>query len=480
MPLTTPMTQKSMKSEQSRQMELPLESGGEAPMAERSDDGDVAVRRTGDPGTDRPHELHLMELVVARENCLAALKRVRNNGGSPGIDGMRVEDLKEYLLGNWEPIRASLLDGTYKPKPVLRREIPKSGGGVRQLGIPTVLDRFIQQCILQVLEPLIDPSFSASSFGYRPGRSALDAVEAAREYLQSGYTWAVEIDLESFFDRVNHDMLMGRVAKRISDKRLLRVLRAYLNTGVLADGVVVDRTEGTPQGGPLSPLLANILLDDIDRQLEKSGHRFVRYADDLTVYVKSTRAGERVLDRLRKLFGGLWLRINESKSGVRPLLHHSLLGYSFWVGAGKVVRLRVGSKAVKGFKHRVRKLTQRKRGHSTKRVIDELGSYLRGWKGYFGRAETPGVFRTLDQWIARRVRAYQLKQWKHGSRTYERLRALGVGRRLARAAAAHTQSWWATAAHGAVQTALPRARLLGMGLPMLAPQPLPLFEPPDT
>ena len=467
-------------SQKSSQLELPLESGGEAPMVKRSEDGDGAMQRTGDPGNDPSSTATLMELVVARENCLRALKRVRSNGGSPGIDGMRVEDLKEYLLGNWEPIRASLLDGTYQPKPVLRREIPKSGGGVRQLGIPTVLDRFIQQCILQVLEPLIDPSFSASSFGYRPGRSALDAVEVAREYLQSGRTWAVEIDLESFFDRVNHDMLMGRVAKRISDKRLLRVLRAYLNAGVLADGVVIERTEGTPQGGPLSPLLANILLDDIDRQLQKSGHSFVRYADDLTVYVKSPRAGERVLDRLRKLFAALRLRINESKSGVRPLGKHSLLGYSFWVGAGKVVRLRVGGKAVKGFKHRVRKLTKRNRGRTLKRVIDELREYLHGWKNYFGRAETPKIFRELDKWIARRVRAYQLKHWKHSSRTYEALRALGVGATVARAAAAHVRSWWGTAAHGAVQTALPRARLISMGLPLLAPQPLSLFESPDT
>lgn len=469
-----------MQLERSRQMELPLESGGEAPMVERSDDGDGATHRTEDPGNNQHQGQHLMELVVARENCLRALKRVRSNGGSPGIDGMCVEDLKEYLFGNWELIRASLLDGTYRPMPVLRREIPKSGGGVRQLGIPTVLDRFIQQCILQVLEPLIDPSFSASSFGYRPGRSALDAVETAREYLQSGHTWAVEIDLERFFDRVNHDMLMGRVAKRISDKRLLRVLRAYLNAGVLADGVVLDRTRGTPQGGPLSPLLANILLDDIDRQLQKSGHRFVRYADDLTVYVKSPRAGERVLDRLRKLLGALRLRINESKSGVRHLGEHSLLGYGFWVGPGKVVRLRVGSKAVKGFKHRVRKLTKRNRGGSVKRVIEQLREYLHGWKNYFGRADTPGVFRTLDQWIARRVRACQLKHWKHGSRTYEALRALGVGTTVARAAAAHVRSWWRTAAHGAVQTGLTRARLISMGLPLLAPQPLPLFESPDT
>jgi RNA-directed DNA polymerase len=479
MSFTTPMSQKS------RQLELPLESGGEAPMARRSEDGEVASQRTGDPGNDQPPTAEsatatLMELIVERENCLRAFKRVRSNGGSPGIDGMRVEDLKEYLQGHWGEIRASLLDGTYRPAPVRRQEIPKSGGGVRQLGIPTVLDRFIQQCILQVLEPLYDPTFSESSYGYRPGRSAIAAVEQAQRYLQSGRTWAVEIDLEKFFDRVNHDMLMGRVAKRISDKRLLKVLRGYLNAGVLADGVVIERSEGTPQGGPLSPLLANILLDDIDRQLEKSGHHFVRYADDLTVYVKSPRAGERVLDRLRKLFGALRLSINESKSGVRPLAKHSLLSYGFWVAPGKVVRLRVSAKAVKGFRRRVRKLTRRNRGQSLKRMLAELAAYLIGWRAYFGRAETPKIFAALDKWIARRVRAYQLKQWKRGTTAYAALRALGVGERVAKAAAAHVRSWWAIAKHGAMNAALPRERLLALGLPLLGPRPLPLFESPDT
>jgi RNA-directed DNA polymerase len=466
--LTTPMSQKS------RQLELPLEGEGEAFGVQRSEDGAVATQPTGDPGTGQ-----LMELVVARENCLRALKRVRSNGGSPGIDGMRPEELTGYLRQHWSDIRASLLDGTYRPSPVRRQEIPKSDGGMRQLGIPTVLDRFIQQCILQVLEPLYDPSFSASSFGYRRGRSALAAVEQARQYLQSGCTWAVEIDLEKFFDRVNHDMLMGRIAKRISDKRLLRIVRAYLNAGVLADGVVIERAEGTPQGGPLSPLLANILLDDIDRQLEKSGHRFVRYADDLTVYVRSSRAGERVLERLRRLMAALRLTINESKSGVRPLQHHTMLGYSFRVKSG-VVRLRVGEKAVKGLKRRVRKLTRRTRGRSLKRVIADLAAYLNGWLGYFGRSETPRLFRDLDQWIAHRVRAYQLKLWKRGTTMYRELRALGVPERLVRGVRRFSGSWWVLSCQRVLHIALPRRRLADMGLPTLAPQPLPLFEPPDT
>lgn len=463
-----------------RQLELPLESGGEALMVERSDEDEVVAHRTEDSGTDQLAAASLMELIVERANCLRALKRVRSNKGSPGIDGMCVEELTAYLRENWESSRASLLDGSYEPAPVRRQTIPKSGGGVRQLGIPTVLDRFIQQCILQVLEPLIDPSFSESSYGYRPGRSAIAAVDQAQQYLQAGRRWVVEVDLEKFFDRVNHDMLMGRIARRISDKRLLRLIRRYLNAGVLADGVVIERHEGTPQGGPLSPLLANILLDVIDRQLERSGHAFVRYADDCNVYVQSKRAGERVLDRMRKLFGALKLTINESKSAVRPLSQHSLLGYGFWMGPGKVVRKRASRKAVGGFKQRVRQLTRRNRGRSLRTVISELAGYLKGWSGYFGHAETPRVFAELDGWIARRLRQYQLKQWKHGQGAYRELRALGVGQRLAKAAASHVRSWWATAAHGAVQTAMPHRYLVAMGLPLLGTQPLPLFESPDT
>ena len=469
MHLTTPLHQKST------QMELPLESGGEAPMAQRSDEGVATTQRTEDSGTDQ-----LMELIVERANCLRALKRVRSNKGSPGIDGITVNELLAYLREYWETIRAQLLDGTYEPAPIRRQEIPKSSGGVRQLGIPTVLDRFVQQCILQVLESLYDPTFSESSYGYRPGRSAINAVHQAQRYLQAGRRWVVEVDLEKFFDRVNHDMLMGRIARRVSDKRLLRLIRRYLNAGILADGVVIERTEGTPQGGPLSPLLANILLDDIDQKLERSGHAFVRYADDCNVYVQSRRAGERVFERMHKLFGALKLTINETKSAVRPLSQHSLLGFSFWVGPGKVVRLRASRKAVGGFKQRVRQLTKRNRGKSLRTVIAELAVYINGWRGYFGRASTQRIFADLDGWIARRLRQYQLKQWKHGHVVYRELRARGVGERVTRAAAAHAHSWWATAAHGAVQAALPRSYFNAMGLPCLAPQPLPLFESPDT
>lgn len=469
MHLATPLYQKST------QMELPLESGGEAPMAQRSDEGVGATQRTEDSGTGQ-----LMELIVERANCLRALKRVRSNKGSPGIDGMTVDELPAYLRKDWGTVKAQLLDGTYEPSPIRQQMIPKSNGGMRQLGIPTVLDRFIQQCILQVLETLYDPRFSESSYGYRTGRRAIDAVHQAQQYLQAGRRWVVEVDLEKFFDRVNHDMLMGRIARRVSDKRLLRLIRHYLNAGILADGIVIERTEGTPQGGPLSPLLANILLDDIDQKLERSGHTFVRYADDCNVYVQSRRAGERVLKRMRKLFGALRLTINESKSAVRPLSQHSLLGYSFWVGPGKVVRKRVSRKAVGGFKQRVRQLTKRNRGKSLRMVIAELAAYITGWRAYFGRASTPRIFAELDGWVARRLRQYQLKQWKHGRVAYRELRALGVNTRLAKAAAAHLRSWWATAAHGAVQTAMPRRYFLALGLPMLVAQPLPLFESPDT
>jgi len=296
------------------QMELPLEGRGEAPRAERSGEASPAAQGNERSGNGRPMEL--MERVVERGNLETAWRRVRKNKGSPGIDGMTVDELLPYLWENWERIRGELLGGCYRPSAVRRQEIPKSGGGVRQLGIPTVLDRLVQQAILQVLQPIFDPTFSEHSYGFRPGRRAHDAVCQAQRYLQSGRRWVVDVDLEKFFDRVNHDVLMSRLERRIGDRRLLRVIRRYLEAGVLADGVVVERHEGTPQGGPLSPLLANVLLDEIDRKLERSGHAFVRYADDCNVYVRSKRAGERVMERLRKLFARLRLRVNEDKSTV--------------------------------------------------------------------------------------------------------------------------------------------------------------------
>jgi RNA-directed DNA polymerase len=352
---------------------------------------------------------------------------------------------------------------------VRRQEIPKSGGGVRQLGIPTVLDRFLQQAILQVLQPIFDPTFSEHSYGFRPGRRAHDAVCQAQRYVQSGRRWVVDVDLEKFFDRVNHDVLLARLAKRIGDKRLLRVIRRYLEAGIMADGVVVERHEGTPQGGPLSPLLANVLLDEVDRMLEQSGHAFVRYADDCNVYVQSKRAGERVMSRMKRHYAKLKLKVNEAKSTVARVWERKFLGYSFWVAPGKLVKRRVAPKALEDFKHRVREITSRNGGGALEKVVEELRVYLQGWKAYFCLADTPGIFQELDQWIARRLRMVQLKQWKRGTTIFRELRRRGVPMRVARAAAAHGRRWWRIAGHGAMNTAMPTKYLLELGLPKLAP-----------
>jgi group II intron reverse transcriptase/maturase len=449
------------------QMELALEDRGEAPNVRRS--GEARSAAQGDERSGNGGLMALMEQVVERGNLVAALARVRKNKGSPGIDGMGVDQLLPFLRENWERIRAELLAGRYRPSAVKRQEIPKSGGGVRQLGIPTVLDRFIQQAILQVLQPLFDPTFSAHSYGFRPGRRAHDAVCQAQRYVQSGRRWVVDVDLEKFFDRVNHDVLMGRLEKRIGDKRLLRVIRRYLEAGVLAEGVVVERHEGTPQGGPLSPLLANVLLDEVDRALERSGHAFVRYADDCNVYVRSKRAGERVLEHLRGLYAKLRLRINEDKSAVARAWDRKFLGYSFWVAAGRQVKRRVAPKSLEDFKQRIRQLTSRNGGRSLPKVVEELRAYLLGWKGYFRLADTPGVFRDLDQWIARRLRMVQLKQWRRAATAYREMRTRGVPEWLALKAARFARNWWRLAAHGALHTALPGKLFEQMGLPRLAP-----------
>jgi len=451
--------------QKSIQGELPLEGRGEAPSVQRS--GEAGRAAKGKTRSGVGHE-RLMELVVERENCRKALKRVRQNKGSPGVDGMRVEDLPAHLAENWVGIREQLLTGTYQPKPVRRVEIPKSGGGVRQLGIPTVLDRFIQQMVLQVLQPRFDPTFSEHSHGFRPGRRAHDAVREARKHIQDGRRWVVDVDLEKFFDRVNHDVLMGKLENRIGDRRLLRTIRRYLEAGVMADGVVMERHEGTPQGGPLSPLLANVLLDEVDKELERRGHAFARYADDCNVYVRSKRAGERVMEALRGLYARLRLRVNEDKSAVARVWDRKFLGYSFWVAKGRVVKLRVAAKALKGFKERVRQITSRNGGRSLERVCEELGGYLRGWRQYFALAETPGVFETLDQWVHRRLRMVQLKQWKRGTTAYRELQRRGVGGKALRVAANHVHRWWHLAAHEALHYALPGEYLESLGVPRLA------------
>jgi group II intron reverse transcriptase/maturase len=448
----------------SMQLELLLENRGEAPKVEQSGEARPAV--FGDERSGSGHAL--MELVVERDNLRRALKRVRQNKGSPGIDGMCVEELPEYLGGCWWEIRRQLLAGTYQPKPVRRQEIPKSGGGVRQLGIPTVLDRFIQQAILQVLQPIFDPTFSEHSHGFRPGRRAHDAVREAQGYIQGGRRWVVDVDLEKFFDRVNHDVLMGRLARRISDRRLLGIIRRYLEAGVMESGVVMERYMGTPQGGPLSPLLANVLLDEVDRELERRGHAFVRYADDCNVYVRSRRAGGRVMETLRRLYAALRLVVNEEKSAVARVWERQFLGYSFWVAEGKVVKRRVSAKALGKFKERIRQITRRSGGRSLEQVVEEVRRYMLGWISYFRLANTPGIFRSLNQWIHRRLRALQLRQWKRGRTAYRELRARGVNENLAWRAARYARSWWHVAGHHALHTALPGAYFDALGVPRLA------------
>ena len=447
----------------SMEMELALEGRGEAPKAERSGEAGRAAQ-----GKERSGSHALMERVVARENAVEALKRVRRNKGSPGIDGMTVEALEPYLYEDWKAIRAQLLAGTYRPSAVKRQRIPKSGGGVRELGIPTVLDRFVQQLILQVLQPIFDPTFSEHSHGFRPGRRAHDAVRKAQQYIQDGRRWVVDVDLEKFFDRVNHDVLMGKLHNRIGDPRMLRIIRRYLEAGVMADGVVVERHEGTPQGGPLSPLLANVLLDEVDKELERRGHCFVRYADDCNVYVRSRRAGERVLAALRQKYAKLRLRVNEEKSTVARVWDRTFLGYGFWVAAGRKVRLRVAPKALEAMKQRVRQMTCRNGGRSMEKVTGELGAYLRGWKEYFKLSNTPRVFSALDQWLHRRLRAVHLKQWKRGTTVYRELRRRDVPEWLAPRAARFARSWWRVAAHGALHKALPGSYFERLGVPRLA------------
>jgi RNA-directed DNA polymerase len=451
------MVQKSI------QMELPFEGRGEAPRVERSGQASSASCADGHPGTGS-----LLELVVERENLLRALKRVKQNKGSSGIDGMSVDELSSYLKQEWPRIREELLAGSYEPLPVLRQLIDKPGGGERELGIPTVLDRLIQQAVLQVLQPIYDVTFSEHSHGFRPGRRAHDAIRQAQRYVQDGRRWVVDVDVEKFFDRVNHDVLMGRLARKISDRRLLRLIRRYLACGVMAGGVVVERYEGTPQGGPLSPLLANVLLDEVDKELEKRGHAFVRYADDLRVFVGSQRAGERVMRSLVALFGKLRLQINKTKSAVDRVWYRPFLGFSFWVAQGKIVRVRVSGRSLARLKDRVRQITSRTGGRSLVQVAKELRQYLLGWKGYFQLADTPKIFRGLDEWIRHRLRAIQLKHWKRGRTVFRELRVRGMSRSAAAKVAANVRSWWKNSAM-AINIALPNTYFEELGVPRLAP-----------
>ena len=412
-------------------------------------------------------EERLMEEVCERENLVKAWKQVQGNKGSPGVDGKTIDETLDDLREHWPVIREQLLRGTYQPQPVRRVEIQKPGGGVRELGIPTVLDRLIQQAVLQVLQKRWDPTFSKHSYGFRPRRSAHQAVVQAHAYIVEGYQWVVDIDLEKFFDRVNHDLLMARVAKRVADKRLLQLMRAFLTAGVMEDGLVSPVDEGTPQGGPLSPLLSNLVLDDLDRELERRGHRFCRYADDCNIYVRSRRAGERVMASVCKfLTKKLRLKVNESKSAVARPDDRKFLGFRLTTGA-EPERL-ISPQALQRFQARVRELTSRTRGISIERMIGSLKPYLLGWRSYFGFSQDPLVFRNLDARIRRRLRMVIWRQWGKGPTRYVNLRRLGVPHMRAAVAAGSPTGLWAMSRHAAVQQALPNAYFDSLGLPRVS------------
>ena len=408
----------------------------------------------------------LMEEVCQRDNLWKALKRVQANKGAPGVDGMTVRQLPKYLKRHWPKIRDQLLTGTYQPQPVKRVEIPKPEGGVRKLGVPTALDRFIQQAVLQVLQERWDRTFSEQSYGFRPGRSAHQAVAQAQAYIAEGHDYTVDLDLEKFFDRVNHDMLMGRIAKRVEDKRLLKLIRAFLNAGIMENGLVSPSDEGTPQGGPLSPLLSNLMLDDLDKELERRGLRFVRYADDCNIYVRSRRAGERVMQSItRFITDKLKLKVNESKSAVARPAERKFLGFSFT--GGKQPKRRIAPKSLLRFKKRIREITKRNRGVSLQGMVNQLRLYLTGWRGYFGFCETPSVLESLDSWIRRRLRCFQWKQWKRGKTRFAELRKRGVGKDLAAQTAGSSRGPWHISRSPALSIALPGAYFDSLGLPRL-------------
>jgi RNA-directed DNA polymerase len=447
-------------------------------IADRQDT--ISHNRTGEGGTKTglygeqqtnaaSHEtehlaMNLMERICHKANLNQAYKRVKANKGAAGVDGLTVGELSAYIREHKEQLIQSLLDGSYEPQPVRKLMIPKHGGGERQLGIPTVVDRLIQQAIHQVLEPMFDEGFSESSFGFRPKRSAHDAIKQAKSYVESGHNWVVDIDLEKFFDRVNHDILMSRLARKIGDKRLLKLIRRYLTSGIMQDGVIINRYEGTPQGGPLSPLLSNILLDELDKELERRGHKFCRYADDQNIYVRSKRAGERVYVSIQKfLETKLKLKVNDEKSTVSRVCKRKFLGYRL-LNNGK---LTVSPASIQRVKDKIRQLTGRSRGRSFECVIAELNSYLRGWLNYYRLAETKSLWQSLDSWIRRKLRCYRLKQRKRGSSISKLLISLGVSVVDARQMGS---GWWKMSRTEPVQRALNIAWFETQGLMSLYKQ----------
>ena len=404
---------------------------------------------------------HLMEVVSGSANLNRAYRRVKGNGGAPGVDGMTVEDLRGWIAVNREALIASLLDGSYRPWPVRGVSIPRPGGGERQLGIPTVVDRLVQQAIGQVLAPILDPTFSASSFGFRPGRGAHDALRQAREYVADGYEIVVDLDLEKFFDRVNHDILMSRLSRRIGDKRLLRIVRRFLQAGMMVDGVCDERHEGTPQGGPLSPLLANLLLDDLDKELERRGHRFCRYADDCNIYVRSRAAGERVMASVTAfLEGRLRLRVNQQKSAVAPVGERQFLGHRL----GRGGRLGIGRKSLARAKDRLRDITSRRRAVPLERMIDEVNRFATGWVTYYRHAQCQSTLRDLDGWVRRKLRCVRLTQCKSMATVGAFLRKNGVREQQARQLASSGKGWWRLPSTEQVRRAMPNGWFDTLGL----------------
>lgn len=456
------------KTQLTQQLRLAFaqESRSESPTARAEGTAPLAANSPTESPTSSDR---LMESICDLENLEAAMAKVIANDGAPGVDGMRVTQLKKYFTRHRDRILEELLTGTYRPQPVRRVEIPKPDGGVRKLGIPTVLDRMIQQAILQVLSPQWDATFSENSFGYRPGRCIHDAVAQVQSYLEEGYSYVADIDLEKFFDRVQHDVLMSRVARRVEDKRLLKLTRAFLTSGVMIGGLTEATEAGAPQGGPLSPLLSNLLLDELDRELEARGLRFARYADDCNIYVKSERAGQRVLQSVtRWLAKKLRLTVNASKSAVDRPWNRKFLGFTFTRKGKRAIAPTSKAK----FKKRIRQLTKRNRGCSLERIISELRSYLLGWRGCYGHCQTPSVLRKLDSWIHRRLRCYAWKQWKTCNRRFAELRRLGVRQALAARTAGSRKGPWQLSRSPALNMALSRSHLMELGLPLLLePEP---------
>jgi group II intron reverse transcriptase/maturase len=411
-----------------------------------------------------PTKARLMERCVEPGNISLAWKRVKGNGGSAGPDGLTIQETAEYLRRNWVRIKADLLKGGYRPQPVRGVEIPKPGGGMRQLGIPTVVDRLIQQAILQVLQPQWDPTFHPHSFGFRPQKSTQQAVKTAREFASEGKTWVVDVDLEKFFDRVNHDVLMAKVAERVKDDRLLKLIRSYLKAGMMRGGICREREEGTPQGGPLSPLLANLMLDEMDWELAKRGLSFCRYADDCNVYLRSKRGAEGAMKVLEKLTQKLRLKINVQKSAVARVWERKFLGYGLWRAGNGRLKLKVAPQALKKFRDRIRKMTGRSGGKSLQQTVRELGPFLRGWKNYFALSETPSVFKELDGWIRRRLRQMYLKQWKTGRKSFQELVARGLSAQTAGWVAVNRHRYWEMSGNTVMNVAIPTTHFHALGL----------------